>query len=611
MNTPSSSGAERVLNEPIISPITEQQIAGLLDLTRTMTEAEDLHTALHAALQSIAATSGWCYGQVWLPDAQHESLYSSAIWHDDDKTLAEFAARSAVLQFALGVGLLGSAWQNQRGEWVPDLSAVSSLVLHPEYIQAARLRSGLFLPITMQGRVLAVLVFFGREVRPKHELLLRLITLVAAQIGSAIHRIQSEQRYRQVVEDASEDITEQRQINETLERRVIERTAALSAANAELQRAARLKDEFLANMSHELRTPLNTILTLTEAVTEGVYGALNERQQHALAAVTESGQHLLALINDILDLTKIESGKVDLVIDALDVEEVCTASLRMVRQIAQAKQIQISRSLDPLVDVVMADPRRLKQILVNLLSNAVKFTPEGGQVRLLVCGDREAEAIHFSVEDTGIGIDPADIPRLFKSFVQLDSRLNRRHEGTGLGLALVAHLTELHNGGISVRSTPGQGSCFTVTLPWRAPLQPKLACPTPIGRVTGPASHEQPVVLMAEDNEMVIRTTNDYLSAYGYSVRIARNGAEALAMARELLPDVILMDIHMPVMDGFEAMRQIRADPSICSTPIIAVTALAMVGDREQCLEAGADDYLSKPVKFTQLIEWIERLRQK
>jgi len=129
--------------------------------------------------------------------------------------------------------------------------------------------------------------------------------------------------------------------------------------------------------------------------------------------------------------------------------------------------------------------------------------------------------------------------------------------------------------------------------------------------VTGPASHEQPVVLMAEDNEMVIRTTNDYLSAYGYSVRIARNGAEALAMARELLPDVILMDIHMPVMDGFEAMRQIRADPSICSTPIIAVTALAMVGDREQCLEAGADDYLSKPVKFTQLIEQIERLRQK
>ncbi|NTV63022.1 MAG: response regulator, partial [Oscillochloris sp.] len=409
----------------------------------------------------------------------------------------------------------------------------------------------------------------------------------------------------------AQDVTEQRQANETLERRVAERTGALSEANAELERAARLKDEFLANMSHELRTPLNTILTLTEAVTEGVYGMLNDRQRHALDAVTESGQHLLALINDILDLTKIESGKVELAIDTVDVDEVCTASLRMVRQLAHAKQLQITSSLDPLVDVVEADPRRLKQILVNLLSNAVKFTPEGGSVSLEVHGDREAEVIRFSIADTGIGIEPTDIPRLFKPFVQLDSRLNRRHEGTGLGLALVAHLTELHTGGIAVQSTPGRGSCFTVTLPWRIPVEQKAVEAEAPQKTVRPPLYEQPVVLLAEDNELVLHTTLDYLAAYGYNVCIARNGAEALAMTRELRPEVILMDIHMPVMDGFEAIRQIRADATIRATPIIALTALAMVGDRERCIGAGADDYLSKPVKFSQLIERIEVLRRR
>ena len=403
-----------------------------------------------------------------------------------------------------------------------------------------------------------------------------------------------------------------RQTNENLERRVAERTAALSEANSQLERAARLKDEFLANMSHELRTPLNAILTLSESTIEGVYGALNERQTQSLEMIAESGQHLLALINDILDLTKIEAGKVELAIEPLEVEEICAASLRMVRQIAQTKRLRIISTIDPLVEMVAADPRRLKQILVNLLSNAVKFTAQGGNVNLEVRGDPEAEVIHFTVADTGIGIATADIPRLFKPFVQLDSCLSRRHEGTGLGLALVSRLADLHGGAVKVTSTLGAGSSFTVSLPWQSQTPKPAPEPAPERQFyVRPDEQEHPVLLLAEDSEVVLRTTTQYLEAHGYRVLVARNGAEAVSMAEEWQPDLILMDIQMPVLDGLEATRRIRAKAGSTVIPVVALTALAMSGDRERCLAAGANDYLSKPVSLRKLVEQIEHWRRK
>lgn len=1050
-------------------PSPEQQITVLLELTRVMTEADDLHSALYGTLRPLAKAGGWCYGDVWLPHDTGDLLRRVATWHEDAPGLHDFAVSSDALQFTPGVGLVGKVWQSRRAEWIADIGAVDpSNALQPERAQRAGLRSSLLLPVIVKDRVLALLVFFAREVRPQDEALLTLITLVTAQLGAAIHHLQgrrvmqaregllrsvtdsaldaivaadstgkiiawnlaaeqmygypaaevlgqpldmiippcyhhgygrtsgrfpdtrqsrslghtvelpalrrdgtefpseislaawssaegdcltaiirdtterrrseeelrtlngklearvaertalylqanetlvkseqalrkaeeqlrqanddleqrvaartlelasanerllqesaereqaerqlraSEERFRQIAEHVSEvfyifdlttqqvlyvspsyeriwgqsrerlyadarsfvepihhedrlavveslqrqaggasteeiyrliqpdgstrwvrdrafpvhnqhgdlyrvaglaeDITEQRaaeglllqaneelerllvfaqsaqasaeesrrditdilsqaaegfialdrdwrfryvntqaaaligrtpdavigkhiwetvpmlvqrpfygacqqaietgsvvraeeyvegreqwyecrvypsekgisvffqdvterkqteamlrHVNESLERRVVERTAALSEANSELERAARLKDEFLANMSHELRTPLNAVLTLTEAVTEGVYGSLNERQAQALNAVSESGQHLLALINDILDLTKIESGKVELDLELVDVEEICAASLRMVRQLAHTKRLRIVSTIDPIVDGVVADPRRLKQILVNLLSNAVKFTPEGGSVSLEILGEPAAEVLHLTVADTGIGIETDDIPRLFKPFVQLDSRLSRRHEGTGLGLALVACLAELHGGGVSVTSAPAQGSRFTVSLPWRSnPEQPAPATVT--GQcVAGPQPGELPVVLLAEDNKLVLQATADYLVANGYVIRTARNGAEAVTLAQEILPDVILMDIQMPMMDGLEATRLLRAEAATRHTPIIALTALAMTGDRERCLAAGVNDYLSKPVSLNQLVALIEGLRR-
>ena len=405
-----------------------------------------------------------------------------------------------------------------------------------------------------------------------------------------------------------------------LAQRVAERTADLSLANAELARAARLKDEFLANMSHELRTPLNAILTRAEALEEAIYGPVTPRQTETLHGIAESGQHLLSMINDILDLSKIEAGRFVVAYDTLDVALLCHACLRMITQIAQAKRVSITYDIDMRVETMRADERRLKQILVNLLSNAVKFTPEGGAVGLEVRGDGEWQAVTFTVWDTGIGIAADDLPKLFEPFVQVDSQLARAYEGTGLGLALVLQLTQAHGGSVSVESTPGQGSRFSVTLPWiaegrqaddtpaAAAADQPLPEPDPPPVTTGPGNltRARPRILLAEDNEANIDTLRDHLLAKGYDITVARNGSEAVVRAQEERPDVILMDIQMPGMDGLEAIRRLRAEPAMRAIPILALTALAMPGDRERCLSAGADDYLSKPVSLRLLQQTID-----
>jgi PAS domain S-box-containing protein len=425
------------------------------------------------------------------------------------------------------------------------------------------------------------------------------------------------------------DITERRRIEAALieerallARRVEERTADLSAANAELAKVARLKDEFLASMSHELRTPLNAILGLSEALQEQLYGTFNQKQLKVLRTIEESGRHLLSLINDILDLSKIEAGKLALEIGPVSVDAVCQASLRLINQMAQKKKLTLSSTFDRMVSTIQADDRRLKQALVNLLSNAVKFTPEGGTIGLEVDGHAGQGVVRFTVWDTGIGISQKDMARLFQPFIQLDSSLSRQYSGTGLGLALVHRIVELHGGSVSVESEPGKGSRFTISLPWQKTANTAriLDVGERIAR-TAPTSHlsefrgvpgqekrvEPPLILLAEDNESSINILSDYLLAKNYRIVVARNGGEAIDRAREDRPNLILMDIQMPSMDGLEVTRRIRADASLATIPIIALTALAMSGDRERCLQAGANEYMSKPISLKGLSAAIEQ----
>ncbi|HEX9924347.1 MAG TPA: response regulator [Anaerolineae bacterium] len=475
------------------------------------------------------------------------------------------------------------------------------------------IQAELCLPMKMGGQTVGVLDIQSKHLNAFSENDVFAMETLSTQIAIAIENARLHEAVQQELTErkrAEAALAEERAL---LAERISERTAELRTANVELARAARLKDEFLASMSHELRTPLNGILGMTETLQEKIYGPLNERQLKALQRVEESGRHLLALINDILDLSKIEAGKFDLQIGPIPFEAVCEASLRLIKQEAHKKRLKITASIDAAVTTLHADKRRLKQILVNLLSNAVKFTPEGGQIGLEVVGLPEPQVVNLTVWDQGIGIAPEGMDRLFKPFVQLDSALARQYEGSGLGLALVYRMVEMHGGSVTVESEIGQGSRFTVSLPWQetdtpdtmdeSPDQPSLLA---LEHLASSSNSQGPVVLLVEDNETLIETVVDYLQNKGYRLIVAQDGENAIEQATLKQPDLILMDIQMPGMDGLEATRRLRADATLVAIPIIALTALAMPGDRERCLEAGANEYLSKPVSLKRLVSVIE-----
>ena len=482
------------------------------------------------------------------------------------------------------------------------------------YMQKAQLKTLMMLPMVFQRQVVGLVELEDRrKERTFTHQEISVARLLANQAASAIENARLYQKAQQEIierKHAEAALEEERAL---LAHRVKERTAELSKANAELARAARLKDEFLAAMSHELRTPLNAILGSAEILRDEVFGSLNDKQLKYSHNIEESGRHLLELINDILDLSKIEAGKMELDLGPVSVKSVCEASLRLVKQLAHKKQLQVSHNVDESLTTLIADERRLKQVLVNLLSNAIKFTPENGRIGLDVKGDAEQQIVHFTVWDTGIGIPPADMARLFQPFVQLDSKLSRQYAGTGLGLSLVSRMTEMHGGGVTVESETGQGSRFRVSFPWTEPAETGIvvseASPKepdhPAGIVRKPGV-EQPLILLADDNEDNINLILDYLQTQSYDIVVARNGQEAIDRAKEDRPDLILMDIQMPGMDGMEATRRLRTDGSLATVPIIAVTALAMPGDRERCLAAGANEYLSKPVNLRRLVQTIE-----
>ena len=413
------------------------------------------------------------------------------------------------------------------------------------------------------------------------------------------------------------------QLVASLQQELAARERVEQALIAEHTRVVQLKNEFMATMSHELRTPLAAVLGHTELLLEQIYGPLTARQLTALERITRSGQNLLALINDILDYTKFEAGTIALDSGTTNVAAICQNSVRLLVDEAQAKQLSISLLLDPAVRSITADGKRLQQMLVNLLSNAIKFSHAGGAVELEVRGEVAARQVTFLVRDQGIGIAEKDLAQLFQPFTQLDSRLSRAYEGTGLGLALVRRIAEAHGGSVGVESMPGQGSTFRIALPWqpggsaqlaadesrRAELSaPALPRAPETAGAGATAQASQPTILLVEDNASNIAVLRDILAIAGYPLLVARDGPEGLTLARKHRPALILMDIQLPGMSGLQAIERMRADPELRHLPVIVLTALVLPGDRERCLAAGANEYLAKPVSPRELLAQVAQL---
>jgi signal transduction histidine kinase/CheY-like chemotaxis protein/CHASE3 domain sensor protein len=374
----------------------------------------------------------------------------------------------------------------------------------------------------------------------------------------------------------------------------------LRASNAGLQRASQVKSQFLANMSHELRTPLNAILGFSELMLDGAAEAFDEStRREFLLTIHKSGQHLLGLINDVLDISKIEAGHLELRLEPLLIADVIDDVLGSVRSLATSKRIALVADAQDR-GVVTADPQRLKQILLNLLSNALKFTESGGTVA--VSARRMGDEMRISVADTGIGIEPEDCERIFEQFTQLEAGRNPAQAGTGLGLALTKRLAELHGGRVWVESEPERGSTFTVALPLDA-AQANGSGPGPVPD-SEPGGPEMPLVLVVEDDADAALLITHHLRRGGYRTEVAVNGRAALSKARALRPVAITLDIMLPEVDGWEVLRTLKVDPQTRDIPVVVVT---IVDEGAQGKALGAADYLVKPIEASSLLSALGR----
>ena len=400
------------------------------------------------------------------------------------------------------------------------------------------------------------------------------------------------------------DIT-QRKLDEAEKREYMDSLAAtnqeLGLRNREVERATKLKSKFLASMSHELRTPLNAIVGFSDLLADGIPGELNGKQKRFVNHIKQGSAHLLQLINDILDLSKIEAGQLELRCEQFLVKEALPEVLSTIRPLAMAKNIQVQQKLGT-DRPVYADRVRFKQILYNLLSNAVKFTPKGGRIEI-DCFE-SVNQVCLSVTDTGIGIRPEDQQIVFEEFRQVEGSPDAVNEGTGLGLAITKRLVEQQGGKISLSSEPGKGSRFTFTLPAGSnTFRPEPTNPPNSLPATTSGGSGKPLVLVVDDEASARELLASYLNPE-YRIAIAESGAEAVNKAHQLRPDAITLDLSMPGGSGFEALVTLKKNPKTANIPIIIVS---MVDQEKVGFALGAADYLIKPIRKPVLLEAIRK----
>jgi GAF domain-containing protein/two-component sensor histidine kinase len=559
------------------------QLQAMFEVTQAVSSTLDVETVLNTISARATALSNADGGGIFELDQATQQLNLRSSYNQSAELLT--VLRQAPLHVGEGAG--GRAVATREPVQIPDAAiegAYQSSVR--EILLQSGFRALLAVPLLHESQVLGALVLNRKTPGEFAPEVVELVKTFASQSAIALQNARLFQE--------------------------------LADKTHQLEIASQHKSEFLANMSHELRTPLNAIIGFSEVLLERMFGELNERQDDYLKDILSSGKHLLSLINDILDLSKVEAGRMELEASDVALPELLDGALTMLRERANRHGISLTLDVDPEVGSILADERKVKQIVFNLLSNAVKFTPDGGKVT--VSARRVEDAVEVAVQDSGIGIAPADQERIFEEFRQVSQTASTAREGTGLGLALARRFVELHGGRIWVESAVGQGSTFTFTLPVQpraasASAAPNLAAgqpPLPRGEgggegltESGPPFDDRPLVLIVEDDRQAVDLLTLHLTAAGCQVVAALDGVEGLIRARQLRPAVIILDVILPRLDGWEFLRQAKADSVLASIPVVVVS---VVDERNKSLSLGAAEQLLKPIARDSLIAALRRL---
>jgi len=552
--------------------------------TQLAAESDAFDESLQQCIDLVCELTGWPIGHVYLPVENGDPVLKSAsIWRiTGSEKFAKFKTVSEKAVFQMGEGLPGRIWQASEPVWIPDVTLDPNFP-RKDICKQLNIHSAFGFPIEIRDEVVAVLEFFTEEIFPVDEHLMETMATVGIQVGQVLER---------------------------------KRTAdELSDAKDAADEASRAKSAFLANMSHELRTPMNAILGYAEMLSEDAKEEGNDEQLADLKEITDAGEHLLSLLNDVLDISKVEAGRMDLYLETFDLTKMLGEVASTTKALVDKNKNKMEVSIADDIGEMHADVTKVRQILFNLMSNAAKFTSDG---RITLFGERRTgengDIIRLGVSDDGIGIPEDKLDQIFEEFSQADDSTTKNYGGTGLGLALVKRFAHMMGGDIWVESTEGEGSSFILELPAVVIDMEKTE---PVETDEGISKSEpgksdlasaEGSILVIDDDPKARDLIKRSLESEGHRVTVAEGGDEGIELARRIKPSLITLDIIMPGRDGWSVLQELKEDSELREIPVIMIS---IINDKKMGLALGAVDHLSKPVDRSKLKALVKRYSKK
>jgi signal transduction histidine kinase/CheY-like chemotaxis protein len=541
----------------------EDRLAATLAITQILAESPGLIDAVPRVLETIGQVLGWEVGAVWTAAADGDLLRCLEIWHAPGARFGEFEATCRKRSFAPGIGLPGRVWKSLKPAWILDVTRDANFPRAP-IADAEGLHGAFAFPLMFGEKFLGVMEFFSREIRAPDAALLSMFASIGGQIGQFIERKQAEEA---------------------------------------LQEANRRKDEFLATLAHELRGPLAPLRHMLEIVKRA--GDDRRLVEQARDTMDRQLDQLVRLVDDLLDVNRITRGQLELRKEQVELASVVYRSVEACRPLAESCAHAVTVQLPEQPIYLRADAVRLAQVFSNLLHNACKYTPPGG--RIWFTAERQGSDVEARIKDSGIGIPADKLEHVFDLFAQVDRSLERTHGGLGIGLTLVKQFVEMHEGRVEALSDgSGLGSEFVVRLPILVQFDQRQPAPTPVMAARAPAPLR---ILVVDDNRDSAHSLAQLLRLDGHDAESAHDGLEAMEASESLRPDVVLLDIGLPKLNGFEVCRRIRQHQWGSQMMLVALTGWGQDEDRRKAKDCGFDHHMVKPVNYQALMNLLAELK--